>query len=156
MALTQKILHYRRLSLDPLKPLRVRWTERGKTDCFNVARSGVGRFPLFKVFWTSTEENVPLSATALDRFAKRHRLSPREREVLGWAVAGKQVKEIAQALGLAVDTVKEYLGSVYRKVGVDGRGALVAQIFAQAGAMPPEGGSEIAGPTPLRPDAKSN
>lgn len=120
-----------RLFLDPLKPFQSRWTDRGKVHRFNVVQSGIGRFPLFKVSWTSAEEKASLSATSLDRFAQQHRLSPREREILALAVLGKQMKEMAQTLGLAVDTVKEYLGSVYRKVGVDGRGALTAQVLAQ-------------------------
>jgi DNA-binding CsgD family transcriptional regulator len=136
----------KQLSLDPFQPLRAEWKEETLIHRFHISQSGFGQFPLFKVYWTSTEETAPLSTALLDRFAQTHRLSPREREVLALAVAGKQAKEMAGALDLAVDTVREYLGSVYRKVGVDGRGPLVSRVLAQAGALSPETASETADP----------
>lgn len=118
------------LRLDPLKPLRLESKGRGgETYLFALSQAGHGRFPLFKVCWTVKKE-TPLPTEALNAFAQQHRLSPREREILALAVAGKQMKEMAQQLGLATDTVKEYLGSVYRKVGVDGKGALVARVLS--------------------------
>ncbi len=127
------------LSLDPLKPLRVE--SKGKSETYSLALSqaGHGRFPLFKVCWTAKRE-TPLPMDALNVFAQQHRLSPREREILALAVAGKQMKEMAQQLGLATDTVKEYLGSVYRKAGVDGRGPLVARVLSQI--SPAEAGAD--------------
>jgi DNA-binding CsgD family transcriptional regulator len=117
------------LALDPLKPLRVEGRGKSENYVLALSQAGYGRFPLFKVCWTVKKE-TPLPIDALNLFAQQHRLSPREREILALAVAGKQMKEMAQQLGLATDTVKEYLGSVYRKVGVDGRGALVARVLS--------------------------
>lgn len=119
----------RQLALDPLKPLRVESKGRHETYSFALSQAGLGRFPLFKICWTLKKE-TPLPLEALNAFSQEHRLSPREREILALSVAGKQMKEMAQQLGLALDTVKEYLGSIYRKVGVDGRGPLVAKVLS--------------------------
>ncbi|MEW6682984.1 MAG: LuxR C-terminal-related transcriptional regulator [Nitrospirota bacterium] len=75
-------------------------------------------------------------ATMLNLFANAYRLSRREREVVVLLTAGKQAKEIARELGLAIPTVKEYLGSVYRKVGVDGRGPLMAKLLSTRSSPP--------------------
>lgn len=48
-------------------------------------------------------------------------LSPREREVLLLAAAGRANKQIAQSLGITERTVKAHLGSVYRHIGVADR-----------------------------------
>lgn len=122
------------LSLDPFKPLRTELKGKGAFHTFTLSQCGFGRFPLFRICWTATKETPPLPEEVLRQFSQRHHLSPREQEVLLLAVAGKQMKEMAQQLGLATDTIKEYLGSVYRKVGVDGRGPLVARLLAEASA----------------------
>jgi DNA-binding CsgD family transcriptional regulator len=121
-----------KLSLDPFKALRAEFKEKGSLYNFAISQSGFGHFPLYRICWTAVKEVSPLPAAVLKEFARQHHLSPREQEVLLLAVAGKQMKEMAQQLGLATDTVKEYLGSVYRKVGVDGRGPLVARVLSQA------------------------
>jgi DNA-binding CsgD family transcriptional regulator len=131
------------LSLDPFKPLRFELKEKGVIHHFSVSQSGFGHFPLFRICWTSTQERSPLPEAVLLQFARQHHLSPREQEVLLFAVAGKQMKEMAQQLGLATDTVKEYLGSVYRKVGVDGRGTLVARVLSQLSPPVQSSGSVI-------------
>lgn len=48
-------------------------------------------------------------------------LSPREREVLRLAAAGRANKQIAHSLGITERTVKAHLGSVYRQIGVADR-----------------------------------
>ncbi|MBI3608173.1 MAG: helix-turn-helix transcriptional regulator [Nitrospirae bacterium] len=121
-----------RPSGDHLTPFREEIRNGGKRHVVHVAPAGFGRFPLFRVSWTPATYAPPLPAEVLQRFARHHRLSPREHDVLACVVAGKQMKEMAQHLALAVDTVKEYLHSLYRKVGVDGRGPLVARLLAQA------------------------
>ncbi|MBI3609934.1 MAG: helix-turn-helix transcriptional regulator [Nitrospirae bacterium] len=126
----------RECSSKPLKPFRVDIQDRGLIYHFRISPAGTGRSPLFRVSWTSSKPEPPLPASVLGAFALQYRLSPRERDVLACAVTGKQMKEMAQQLGLAVDTVKEYLGSLYHKVGVDGRGPLVAKILSQVAFAP--------------------
>jgi len=48
-------------------------------------------------------------------------LTTREREVLRLLVAGCTNREIGERLFLSPDTVKTHLGSIYRKLEVDGR-----------------------------------
>ena len=48
-------------------------------------------------------------------------LSPRERQVVSLVAQAKANKEIANALNLSEGTVKEYLHTIFRKVGVRNR-----------------------------------
>lgn len=48
-------------------------------------------------------------------------LSPREAEVLALICQGKSNDEIAQRAYLSINTVKTYVRSLYRKIGVDSR-----------------------------------
>ncbi len=47
--------------------------------------------------------------------------TPRERQVLALLVEGGSTKQIAKALDLSPETVKDYLANVYRKLGVRDR-----------------------------------
>ncbi|MFO1460923.1 MAG: response regulator transcription factor [Verrucomicrobiota bacterium] len=50
-------------------------------------------------------------------------LTPREAEVLLWTAQGKSNGDIATILGMSEKTVKQHLGSVFQKLGVEGRTA---------------------------------
>lgn len=52
-------------------------------------------------------------------------LTPRERQVLGLVAQGLSDKQIAKALGLALQTVRNYVSSIYGKVGVHARAEAV-------------------------------
>ncbi|MCS5497426.1 response regulator transcription factor [Cnuibacter physcomitrellae] len=54
-------------------------------------------------------------------------LSPREREILVAAAAGRSAPEIARAMHLSTSTVKTYLRRLYEKLGVGSRGAAIAE-----------------------------
>jgi two-component system, NarL family, nitrate/nitrite response regulator NarL len=54
-------------------------------------------------------------------------LSEREREILQGIASGQSAREMAEALHLAVPTVKTHLQHVYGKLGVSDRGAAVAE-----------------------------
>jgi DNA-binding CsgD family transcriptional regulator len=54
-------------------------------------------------------------------------LSAREAECLQWIAHGKSNREIAVLLGLSVDTVKEYVQSLYRKLQVTDRAQAVSR-----------------------------
>ena len=78
------------------------------------------------------------SARVCQATASRFGLTPREADVLGLLLQGRTRAQIAEALSLSVWTVKEYVGSVYAKVGVHSAKDLMVQCMAQAGS-PKEG-----------------
>ncbi|HVT22804.1 MAG TPA: LuxR C-terminal-related transcriptional regulator [Mycobacteriales bacterium] len=57
-------------------------------------------------------------------------LSPREREVVRALARGMTSADIATELYLSPHTVRDYVKSVFEKVGVSSRGELVARLFA--------------------------
>ena len=57
------------------------------------------------------------------------RLTPRERDCVSWACAGKSSKEIGDLLNIATATVNEYLRSAQRKLGASNRAQTVARSF---------------------------
>jgi DNA-binding CsgD family transcriptional regulator len=59
--------------------------------------------------------------------AMTHALSAREQEVALLALQGLSNKEICRRLGTTLPTVKTQLRTVFRKLGVSGRGELAAQ-----------------------------
>jgi DNA-binding CsgD family transcriptional regulator len=117
---------------NPLSPLCREIRENPVLHRFVISQGGFGRHPLFRISWTTQEMPSRLSPSLLAHFSERYALSPREREVLILAACGLQRKEMANHLKLSVETVKEYLGSLYRKVGVDGHGPLIAQVLRTA------------------------
>lgn len=58
-------------------------------------------------------------------------LSPRERDVVRAIARGLSSAEIAGELFLSPHTVRDYVKSVFEKVGVSSRGELVAKLFAE-------------------------
>ena len=54
-------------------------------------------------------------------FGRRYRLSVREGQIVELVVRGQGNREIAQAFGLEVATVKKHLSRIFDKVGVDSR-----------------------------------
>jgi DNA-binding CsgD family transcriptional regulator len=73
-------------------------------------------------------------------------LTSREREVAGLAMRGSSNDDVATALGLSTHTVKDHLKAVFRKVGVQSRGELVARVFVDQYAP------RIAKGAPIGPD----
>jgi len=64
----------------------------------------------------------------IDAFCREHEVSVREREVLVLLAEGRPYKQIAERLGIALDTVKSHAASVYRKTGSAGRTDLLYRI----------------------------
>jgi DNA-binding NarL/FixJ family response regulator len=56
-------------------------------------------------------------------------LSMREKQVVELVFSGAGNKKIAQALGLAEGTVKEYLSRLYHKLGISNRTELAVWAF---------------------------
>jgi DNA-binding CsgD family transcriptional regulator len=59
--------------------------------------------------------------------AEHGKLTPREREVLGWVARGKTNAEVAAMLWIAPGTVRKHLDNVYAKLGVSNRAEAVAR-----------------------------
>ena len=55
-------------------------------------------------------------------------LSEREKEVLAQLVSGDRVPDIAAALHISQNTVRNHLKSIFRKVGVGGQGELIQKV----------------------------
>jgi ATP/maltotriose-dependent transcriptional regulator MalT len=54
-------------------------------------------------------------------------LSAREAECLRWIAEGKSNREIGHLLGLSMDTIKEYIHSLFRKLQVTDRAQAVSR-----------------------------
>jgi DNA-binding CsgD family transcriptional regulator len=63
-------------------------------------------------------------------------LTARERDVVRLIARGASTPDIAAALFLSAHTVRDYIKSVFEKVGVSSRGELVAKLFADHYADP--------------------
>lgn len=79
--------------------------------------------------------------------AKLSALTPAEQAVLDQALTGVTAREIAEHLSLSEATVRSHLSSIYVKLGVSGRVALLAQFRGHEPALPPA--AEPAQPRPL-------
>jgi DNA-binding CsgD family transcriptional regulator len=67
--------------------------------------------------------NQPPSPERLLKRLRNSGLTGREVEVVSWLLQGKTNPEIATIIGVSVQTVKNHLGSVYPKLGVENRAA---------------------------------
>jgi DNA-binding CsgD family transcriptional regulator len=67
-------------------------------------------------------EVAPLIAAA-------YQLTPREREIAAYVARGSATPAIAAELHLSPHTVRDHLKAIYEKVGVAGRGEMVARIY---------------------------
>lgn len=55
--------------------------------------------------------------------------TPREREITLHILSGKNKQEIADLLFLSVSTIKTYVESIYRKLGVHNKVSLILYVF---------------------------
>ncbi|HEX5614437.1 MAG TPA: helix-turn-helix transcriptional regulator [Acidimicrobiia bacterium] len=60
-----------------------------------------------------------------------YRLTPRERDVVRAIASGSSTPQIAAELHLSAHTVRDYIKSVFEKIGVNSRAELVAKLFAE-------------------------
>ena len=67
------------------------------------------------------------------REAIPERLTPREREILGFVQSGRTNREIASALGIEEKTVKNHINSIYSKLAITSRLEAMAARRVKAG-----------------------
>jgi LuxR family quorum sensing-dependent transcriptional regulator len=65
------------------------------------------------------------------RTGERAQLTPRELAVLRWASLGKQVREIAEGLGLGAETIRSHLKRAQKKLRARNRTQAVAEAMRQ-------------------------
>lgn len=90
-------------------------------------------FNLFPIVWLrryfrpETVEMVPIleDPILLDRFCEQHGISNREREIAELIVQGKSNKEIEDQLFISLNTVKNHIYRLFRKIGVNSRSQLI-------------------------------
>lgn len=96
-------------------------------DAIRRLCAGESLFSESEISWLTSlavewrEQNLSAQASA-------SRLSPREREVLQALAEGLNNKEIAQRLGISVETERNYISNIFSKLKVDSR--LQALVFA--------------------------
>ena len=110
-------------SLSPLCPVDTRtWSHAGRGESLTVTftalarRDGPGCWQL-----TFQETRHSMLATWLEK------LTPRERQIALLLVQGKSDKEISQAAGCAVGTVKKHLRKLYEKTETSSRADFIAR-----------------------------
>jgi DNA-binding CsgD family transcriptional regulator len=69
-------------------------------------------------------------------------LTPREREVLGFAATGMTNGEMATQLSISVHAVKYHLAGIYRKLGVSNRTEAAFAYLRHADSLRAAGGEE--------------
>jgi DNA-binding NarL/FixJ family response regulator len=62
---------------------------------------------------------------------RAYAFTPRELDITHALARGLTTSEIATSLFLSAHTVRDYVKSIVEKVGVNSRGELVAQLFAE-------------------------
>lgn len=110
----------------------------------SVMRSGIRSYGL-QAFWLNHQPKgrPPLVAVLVERVAplragrsglavaqRRFHLSPRELDVIQALRTGMSDKEIAAALGIGFETVRDYLKTIRRKLGVSTRTAIVNTVLS--------------------------
>jgi len=86
----------------------------------------------------NTRDGAGESALAAVRARFDGQLSRREREVFHHAATGVSNREIAHRLAISEATVKVHLTRIFRKLGLSGRGELVAAYYGVTNGQVPE------------------
>ena len=64
------------------------------------------------------------------------RLSPREQQVLNWLAKGAPYKQIADAMGISIETVRTYIRRIYQRLHVQSRIEAVLKYRGSSGGLP--------------------
>lgn len=118
----------------PEDPTPVVQTERGVFHCRILAVSPASA-PAYKdkrdgrVVILESYRKMPLVSKGLSKFS----LSTRQAEIVLEVVRGRSNKEIAEKLGIALQTVKDHMYDIFRQLGVRSRTELVAAVVREIG-----------------------
>ncbi len=118
----------------PDDPSPVVQTERGVYCCRILPVSSFAPLSLkdkknARVIILESYRKMPLVSSGLGKFS----LSPRQAEIVLEVVRGRSNKEIAEKLGIALQTVKDHMYDIFRHLGVRSRTELVAVIVRGIG-----------------------
>jgi DNA-binding CsgD family transcriptional regulator len=110
-------------------PARLRLRdERGRWIVLHASRlSGAGVHGSDVAIVIEGAKSAEVAPIIIDAYS----LTPREREVLSAIARGASTSEIAADLYLSSHTVRDYIKTVFEKLGVSSRGELVARLFAE-------------------------
>jgi DNA-binding CsgD family transcriptional regulator len=86
------------------------------------SRSGIGAMAVLSHEATDSR---------FERLVREARLTGRERQVAALAIEGLRNRDIANRLGVGVDTVKWHLKTIFQKTKVHGRGGLAAIVLGR-------------------------
>jgi DNA-binding CsgD family transcriptional regulator len=87
---------------------------------------GLSLFPLVFLAWFLSKKHAVLievqqNGEGLDRFCAAYQITSREREVISLVMKGKNNREIAEALFISVQTVKNTIYNIFRKTRIKNR-----------------------------------
>ncbi|MGY2701512.1 MULTISPECIES: helix-turn-helix transcriptional regulator [unclassified Nocardioides] len=97
---------------------------------------------------------APDQASGPERHTSIHGLTRRELDVLAGVVAGQTNQEIADDIYLSINSVKSYVRSAYRKIGVTSRSQAVLWMFEHAFEVP-LGDADVGRPGETDPSDRS-
>ncbi len=82
-----------------------------------------------RTYFMFTLERIHRDSVNLSQIFRESKLSKREQDIVYQVLADKSNKEIAEALGLSLNTVKMYLKNLMRKINVTSRSGIVSFIL---------------------------
>ena len=118
----------------PEDPTPVVQTERGVFHCrvlsVSPVSASVAREKMAgRVVILESYRKMPLISKGLSKFS----LSARQSEIVLEVIRGRSNKEIAEKLGIALQTVKDHMYDIFRQLGVRSRTELVAAVVREIG-----------------------
>nr|WP_260927936.1 LuxR C-terminal-related transcriptional regulator [Novosphingobium sp. 9] len=75
-------------------------------------------------------------ARAARRLAVLHGLPPREAQLAAAMAAGQSIAEAGAAMGLTLETARNYSKRIYARLGVSGQPALCAKVWRGVAMLP--------------------
>jgi DNA-binding CsgD family transcriptional regulator len=112
-----------------------------ETRLIDIIQSGRRRYGVRSVVLTGLPkeqrqylfilERAPVESAHLEILFRSYHLNNREKAIVRLLLVGNSNKEIADSLGLSLNTIKGYMKLLTRKLKVSGRSGIVAAFVAQ-------------------------